>query len=125
MVRTSISCGTLLSRSGAAVRSGAHMIGGAAFFAPETCASPSSATPPRMRSLSIRAPLLRRQGTHREGVDFLAHAIAERRIDELVALHAVAAGELIRDHQRLEVLAVADHLDMLAGERGLDRLLDA
>jgi hypothetical protein len=58
-------------------------------------------------------------------VDLLAHAFAERGVDELMALHAVAAGELVRDDQRLEVLPVADHFDVLAGERALDALLDA
>src|SRR5204863_9561194 len=109
IVRTCISCGTLESRKGCALRSAAHMIGSAAFFAPETRTSPSSGRPPRMRSLSTGAPLLRRERAHRERVDLLAHAIAERGVDELVALHPVAAGELLRDDERLEVLAVARH----------------
>src|SRR6266404_5757838 len=125
MVRTSISCGTLASTSGWAVSSAAHMIGRAAFFAPETYTCPSSGTPPRMRSLSTGAPLLRCERAHRQRVDLLAHAIAERRIDELVALHAAAPGELVGNDQRQEMLAVAHHLDVLAGKRGRDRLLDA
>src|SRR5207248_10891858 len=120
-----MSWGTLARRSGSAVRSAAHMIGSAAFFAPETRTSPSSGRPPRRRSLSTGAPLLRRERAHRERVDLLAHAIAERGVDELVALHPVAAGELLRDDERLEVLAVARDFDVLASEARLDALLDA
>src|SRR5258706_314274 len=75
MVRTSMSSGTLARRSRSPVRSAAHMIGSAAFFAPEMRTSPSSGTPPRMRSLSTGAPFLRRQLAHRERVELLAHAI--------------------------------------------------
>src|SRR6266850_603791 len=125
IVRTSMSCGTLESRSGLSVSSAAHMIGSAAFFAPETRTSPSSGRPPRMRSLSTSAPLLGRKGAHRQGVDLLAHALAERRIDALVALHPAAAGELRGHDHRLEVLAVADHLDVLAGQPRFDALFDA
>src|SRR5882724_615595 len=125
MVRTSISCGTFDSRKGCAVRRAAHMIGNAAFFAPDTRSSPSRVRPPRMRSLSIGAPLLRRQRAHGERVDFVAHALAERAINQLVALHPVAPGELRRNDQRLEVLPVARHLDVLAGKPGFDALLDA
>src|SRR5882672_1230561 len=107
MVRTSISCGTLERRSGCALRSAAHMIGSAAFFAPDTRTSPSSGRPPRMRSLSTGFPLLRSQRAHRQCVDFLAHALAERRVNELMALHPIASGELLGNDQRLEVLAVA------------------
>src|SRR5436190_4366238 len=125
IVRVSMSCGTFDRRSGFSVRSAAHMIGSAAFFAPDTRTSPSSGRPPRMRSLSTGFPLLRRQRAHRQRVDFLAHALAERRIDKLVALHAIASGERIGNDQRLEVLAVADHFHVLAREPGLDARLDA
>src|SRR6266446_534411 len=125
MVRTSMSCGTFDSRKGCDVRSAAHMIGRAAFFAPETRSSPSRDRPPRMRSLSTGTPLLRRQRAHRERMDLLAHALAERAIDQLVPLHTVAPGEFPRDDERLKVLAVADHFHVLAGEPGFDALLDA
>src|SRR5256885_4217307 len=125
IVRTSMSCGTLARRSGSALRSAAHMIGNAAFFAAETRTSPSSGRPPRRRSLSTGAPLLGRERAHRQRVDFLAHALAERRVHELVALHAVAPGELGRDDQRLEVLAVAQDFEVRAGEARPDALLDA
>ena len=70
-------------------------------------------------------PFVRRQSLHREGVDFLPHAVAERRVDELVALHAAPAGESARHNDRLEVLSVADYLEMLAREPGLDSCLHA
>src|SRR6478609_6173875 len=125
IVRTSMRYGTLLSRSGCSERSAAHMMGSAAFFAPEIGTSPSSRLPPRMRSLSTRAPLLGRERAHGKGVDLLAHALAQRPVDELVALHAALAGEGARHDQRLEMLAVADDLQVLAGEAGGDALLDA
>src|SRR5262249_13348060 len=111
--------------SGSGVSSAAHIMGSAAFFAPETYTCPSRGTPPRMRSLSSGAPLLRRERAHRQRVDLFAHAIAERGLDQLVALHAGAPGELVGTHQRLKMLTVTHHLDVLAGERGRDRLLDA
>jgi hypothetical protein len=58
-------------------------------------------------------------------VDLFAHALAERRVHELVALYAAAAGEFARNDERLEMLAVAHDFDMLAGEAGLDSLLYA
>src|SRR5256885_11230553 len=125
MVRTSMRCGTFDSRKGCAVRSAAHMIGSAAFLAPDTRTSPSSVRPPRMRSLSTGAPLLGRQGAHGERMDFFAHALAERAIHQLMALHSIAPGELRRDDQRLEMLPVAAHLDVLAAEARFDALFDA
>src|SRR5689334_588858 len=70
-------------------------------------------------------PFVGRECSHGERVDFLAHALAERRIDELVALDAAPAGELRGDDERLEVLPVADHFHVLAGEPVLDPLLHA
>src|SRR5687767_3095818 len=101
------------------------MIGSAAFLAPETVSSPSSARPPVILSLSTGLPFLGREGAHGERVDLLAHALAERGVDELVALHAALAGKRGRDHQRLEVLAVADDFHVLAGQAGRDAGLDA
>ena len=99
MVVTSRSRGTLVSASGFAVSSAAHMIGSAAFFAPETRTSPSSGRPPVIACQLIHRllPLLGRERLHRQRVDLLAHALAERRVDELVALHAALAGELRRE----------------------------
>src|SRR5258706_16303675 len=97
MVETSMSRGTLDSASGLVVSSAAHMIGSAAFFAPDTVTSPSSGPPPLILSLSTGFPFPGRERTHRQRVDFLAHALAERRVDELVALHAALAGELPAD----------------------------
>src|SRR3954464_1688523 len=101
------------------------MMGSAAFLAPEICTSPSSGRPPRMRSLSTGAPLLRRQRSHRQRMDLLAHAIPEGPVHELVALHAVLTSKIGRDDQRLEMLAVTDHLQVIAGQPGGDALLDA
>ena len=53
IVRTSLSRGTWVSASGSSVRSEAHRIGSAAFFAPETATVPASGRPPSMTSLSI------------------------------------------------------------------------
>src|SRR5205807_3767153 len=116
IVRVSMRCSTFDRRSGLSVRSAAHMIGSAAFFAPETRTSPSSERPPWMRSLSTGAPLLRRERAHGQRVDLLAHALAERRIDQLVALHAAAAGEFGGDDERLEMQAAASNNDLLGGE---------
>src|SRR5688572_10465248 len=125
MVRTSISRGTLSSSSGSSVSSAAHRIGSAAFFAPEMRTSPASGRPPVISSLSTRGSLLRRERPHRQGVDLLAHALAERRVHQLVALHAALSRESRGHHQRLEVLAVADYFHALAGEPRADALLDA
>jgi uncharacterized protein (UPF0264 family) len=47
-------------------------------------------------------------------VDFLAHAIAERAIHDLVTLNEALALKQRRDDQGLEVLAVATHLEYRA-----------
>src|SRR5687767_1513296 len=125
IVDTSRSWGRLESASGFSVSSAAHMMGSAAFFAPEMRTSPSSGRPPVIFSLSTLLPLLRRQGLHGQSVDLLTHAVAERLVDQLVALHAALARESIGHDHGLEVLAVADHLDVLAGEAAFDALLDA
>src|SRR5688500_656554 len=91
IVVTSRRCGTFSTCSGSLVSSEAQRMGSAAFFAPETSTSPSSGTPPSMISLSkrapLRGPLFRRERLHREGMDVLAHAIAQRAVDELVLAH--------------------------------------
>src|SRR5687768_14105482 len=125
MVEMSISRGTFSSLSGRSESSVAQMIGSAAFFAPDTCTVPCSGRPPAMRSLSTALPLLRRQRLHRQGVDLLAHAVAKGGVDQLVALHAALAGEGARHHHRLEVLPVAEHLEVLAGEPARDSRLHA
>src|SRR5450631_3482282 len=121
MVRTSLSSGTLVSVSGSGVSSAAQRIGKAAFFAPETRTSPCSGTPPSIASLST---LGGGQRLHRQRVDFGAHAIAQRAIDELVALDARESFEGRAHDQRLEMLAVAVYRDVLAGESCLDGALD-
>src|SRR5919204_2667160 len=125
IVATSMRRGTPRSESGLAVRSAAHMIGSAAFLAPEMRTSPSSGRPPLMRSLSKRFPLRRCERTHGKRMDLFAHALTERGVHELMALHAVSALELARYDERLEMLAVARDLDMLAGESRFDAVLYA
>src|SRR3954462_15327768 len=125
MVRTSIRDGTLVRRSGCSLRSAADMIGSAAFLAPEICTSPSSGLPPRMRSLSTGAPLLRRQRAHRQSVDFFAHALAQCGVHHLMPLHTILARKTRGYHYGLEVLAVAGHLHVIAGEVGRNAFLNA
>src|SRR4029079_380626 len=124
-VCVSRSLGTLRSRWTPGVSSVAAITGSAAFFEPEIRTVPSSGFPPRTSSLSTGAPLLRRDSLHRQCVDFLAHALAQCGIDELVTLHAAPALEFLRHDHRLEMLSVADHLDVLAREAGLDSCFDA
>src|SRR5262245_257611 len=125
MVDTSRSRGRLERRSGRSVSSAAHMIGSAAFFAPEMRISPLSGRPPVILSLSMvlfyppivaelwRAagvfPFLGREGLHRERMDLFAHPVPERGVHQLVALHPAASGELRGHDQGLEMLAVARH----------------
>jgi len=68
-----------------------------------------------MRSLSTRFPLLRRQRAHRQRVDFLAHALASARKPADGAARGPSR-ELAGHDQRLEMLPVADHFHVLAGE---------
>src|SRR5258706_227175 len=124
-VCVSRSLGTLRSRCTPGVSSVAAITGSAAFFEPEIRTVPASGWPPRTSSLSIGAPFLRRERLHRQRVDFLAHAIAQGRVDQLVALHAAPAFELARNDDRLEMLAIAGHFDVLAREPGLDASLHA
>src|SRR5713101_8856468 len=106
MVLTSLRCGTLESVSCSLVRRLAHINGSAAFFAPETRISPESGTPPWMMSLSIRR-FLGGECAHRQRMNLPAHALPERRIDELMALDPALAAERFAHDQRLEMLSVA------------------
>ena len=74
---------------------------------------------------AVFLPFVGRQRAHGERVNFLAHALTERGVDQLVALDAAFSRELRGNHHRLEMLAVADHLDVVAGEPAFDSLLDA
>src|SRR5512134_3069595 len=132
LVVTSRRCGMWLARRVPAVRIDAHRMGSSAFFAPDTRTSPCSGTPPWISSLSIfdsrlapgargsvpgrLGPVLGSEGLHRQGVDLFAHALAKRLVHELVLLHPVAAAEGLADDDGFEVMAVAAHLDMLAGQ---------
>src|SRR2546422_8969508 len=103
IVETSTRLGTLLRATRWSVSSAAHMIGRAAFFAPETRTSPCSGRPPVMPSLSTRFPLLGCQRAHRKGMDFLAHAPAERPVNQRMALHAAPSPELARHDHRADI----------------------
>src|SRR5215467_4511227 len=111
MVLTSRRCGTLESVSSSSVSSAAHMRGSAAFFAPETRISPESRAPPWMTSLSIR--FLGRERAHRQRVDLRSHALAQRRVHELVALDPALSTKRLAHDQRLEMLSVSGDPDLL------------
>jgi hypothetical protein len=51
-------------------------------------------------------------------MNFLAHAVAQSGINQLVTLHAVSAFESLADHYSLEMLAVASDFQVLAGQAG-------
>src|SRR6266705_841309 len=123
MVLTSLRCGTLESVSCSLVSNPAHMSGSAAFFAPETRISPESGTPPWMMSLSIRR-FFGGEGAHRQRMNLPAHALPERRIDELMALHAVRAAKCFAHDARLEVLSVAHDAHLAAPQPFLDVALN-
>src|SRR5438128_702156 len=127
MVRTSCKRGTLVSVSGSGVSSAAHKIGSAAFFAPETRISPLSGALPSMTSLSMLValgPLFGRQRLHRQGMDLITHAIAQRAIDELVLFNFGQPTEGSAHDDGLEMLTVTDHFDVLASKPCLDRAFD-
>src|SRR6185436_1448152 len=123
VVVTSRRWGRFCTRSVSEVSSAAHRIGRAAFLAPEMRTSPVSGTPPWMISLSTKpveklsgSPVLGRQGLHRQRVDFLAHAIPESPVDDLVLLHARFTAEFRTHDHRLEMMAIANHFDVIACE---------
>src|SRR6185312_7073413 len=139
MVRTSFRSGTLPIFTGPAVRSEAARIGSAAFFAPATRTSPDNGAPPRMDSFcivpsvsgplaralgSVRGPLRRGKCAHGQRVDLLAHPVAERRVHQLVAAHAREPLEGRAHDHRLEVRAVAAHLEVGALEARADGCFD-
>jgi hypothetical protein len=72
-----------------------------------------------MRALTLR-PIFGRQGLHGQRMDFLAHAIAQRLVYELMALHPGFSAEGFAHDHGLEVLTVADHFQMLALEMVFD-----
>src|SRR5258706_3940612 len=123
MVLTSLRCGTLESVSCSLVSNPAHISGSAAFFAPETRISPESGTPPWMMSLSIRR-LFGSERAHRQRMNLPAHALPERRIDELMALHAALAAERFAHDERLEMLSVAHDAYFAALQPLLDIVLN-
>src|SRR3546814_3305939 len=76
----------------------------------------SSDLPPVMWSLSIRVGLVFGWGqcTHRQCVDFGLHAVAQRRIHQLVATNKPLAFKGRADDQGLEMCAVALDLELFA-----------
>src|SRR5512139_337987 len=116
MVLMSLRCGTLPSFSGSALSRLAVRIGSAAFLAPEMRTSPASGLPPWISraSMSAAGPVFGRVGLHRQRVDLRVHAGAERVVHQAVLLHHVLAGEGGAYDHRLEMLAVAVQLDVVA-----------
>src|SRR5690242_19959127 len=105
----------------------AHRIGSAAFFAPEMRISPDSGTPPLINSLSIALPLspfFRSEGLHGQRVNFLAHAIAQHTVYQLVPLHARLAAKRLAHDDGFEVLTIANHLEILTWQLIFDVTLD-
>ena len=77
-----------------------------------------------LAAATLGLPLRRGVGLNRQGMDFTAHACAEARIDELVALDQALALEQLRHDQCLEVSPVAADLEMLAVETVGDELAE-
>ena len=65
-----------------------------------------------------------RERLHRQGVDLLAHSIAEGRVHPLVAPHARQAFEFGRDDGGEEVAAIAFDFADGAGQPGGDEVAD-
>jgi phospholipase/carboxylesterase len=63
--------------------------------------------------------LFRREGFHRERMNFFAHAVTQRRIDQLMPLDQTLAGKRRRDNQRTEVLAIAFDFQRFADSAGV------
>ena len=72
---------------------------------------------------SVSATTRPKRPAEEEGKHY--HFWTRPHFDELVPLYPVAPGEFGRDDERLEMLAVAHDLDMLADEPRLDAPLDA
>ena len=72
----------------------------------------------------LRGPLFGRERLHREGMDLLAHAIAQRAVHELVLAHLGQSAEARAHDDRFEVPAVAGDFDVIALEALLDALPD-
>src|SRR6187551_2720193 len=122
VVRTSCSRGTLVIETGSSASSAAHRIGSTAFFAPEMRTSPCSGWPPSTTILSISgACFAGRECLQRQGMDFPAHAIAERGVDHAMASEGEFAGERFTDDGGLEVHAIGA---MHVGPRSREALLD-
>ena len=70
------------------------------------------------------SPLGRGQRLHRQGVDLLAHSIAQGLVNPLVARHAARALEFGRHDGRKEMAAVALDFEVLAAQAAGDEIAD-
>src|SRR5690554_6769292 len=93
--------GTFSSSSVSDVSKLAHSMGRAAFLAPDTGISPCRRRPPVISSLSILGGLefVGGQSLHGQGMDFSAHAVTQRSVDDLMACHASLSLEFRADDQ--------------------------
>ena len=126
MVATSCRCGTL-SSAPVRRRSAAPRTGSAARRSWRRKSRPRPASGGRRGSefvhgrselallLAAWPPIRRRQRLHRQRVDLLAHALAQRRVDELVTRDARLPSNAGRRSAH-EMPAVAVDLDVLAGQ---------
>src|SRR5688572_17199565 len=114
IVVTSCKCGTLPMVTGPSASSVPARMGKVAFLAPEMRISPESGMPPVICSLSTRTShFVGGIGFKRQGVDFPAHARAQRGVDELVSGNATFAGEFRGDDHGLEMhIVIALHADV-------------
>jgi hypothetical protein len=119
MVPMSFRCGTLVKVTGSRVSSAAQSSGSAAFLAPDMAISPDRGRRPR----SAAYPL----AFHSSGVSVCIDSACnspeskrdlEDRIDALLALDAVQPGKLAADDHGREMMSVAVHGKMLAGQAG-------
>ena len=127
VVVTSCRCGTLPTTTGSSVSSAPARIGSAAFFAPEMRTSPSSAAPPAICSLSMRA--FQASSGVRASIDSAWISRPMRSpsvaVDELMARQAALAGELLRHDPRGEMgVVVGFDADLGARQAGADQLCD-
>jgi hypothetical protein len=61
-------------------------------------------------------PLGRRQRFHRKRVNFFAHPVAQRRINDLMSCNARLAVKCLRDDHRLKVCAVSFNCELFTVE---------
>ena len=132
MVETSRNGGTLCRTKGSSVSSPAQRMGRAAFFAPDIRTVPLRAWPPlNLKTIHPEAlgcrlpgPLGRREGLHGQGMDLLPHAITKRQINQLMSCNQALALEGGADNDRLKMVPITVHGNVLTGQALADVLLD-